>query len=108
VTRLYMTRDKKFVDPDLLPHGCGLNKKYKYRISLNDYGVGYDLIVWCAKHCKSKWGWYFKPLQNVPYNLDIFADEYDYDKQMAFLSFKSKKDAVYFMLTHGPNNSKRT
>ena len=38
--------------------------------------------------------------------LNVSADQFD--KQLAFLSFKSKKDAVYFMLTHGPNNSQRT
>ncbi len=108
MTRFFMDRDEdvKKLDPDLLPPGCGHGNKYRYKIGLNDYGVPYELVQWCKKHCQSKWGWHFKKLGDTPYNLDIFADQFD--KQLAFLSFKSKKDAVYFMLTHGPNNSKRT
>ena len=96
MTRFFMDRDTdvKKLDPDLLPPGCGHGNKYRYKVGL---------VQWCKKHCQSKWGWHFKKLGNTPYNLDIFADQYD--KQLAFLSFKSKKDAVYFMLTHGPNNS---
>ena len=105
MTRFFMDRDDdvKKLDPDLLPPGCGHGNKYRYKVGLNDYGVPYELVQWCKKHCQFEWGWHFKKLGDTPYNLDIFADQYD--KQMAFLSFKSKRDAVYFMLTHGPNNN---
>ena len=44
---------------DILPAGFGYNKKYRYKVNLHQYGVGYDIITWCLKNCKSKWGWYF-------------------------------------------------
>jgi len=79
---------------DLLPPGYGYNKRYRYKINLNQYGVGFDIMTWCWKNCKSKWGWYFIPKRG--------KDEWSgYEYQDAVLTFKMKKDAVYYMLTHG-------
>ena len=83
---------------DLLPPGYGYNKRYRYKINLEQYGVGFEILIWCSKNCKSKWGWYFIPKKNC----EDFAD---YENQNAILTFEMKQDAVYFMLTHGPNNS---
>jgi hypothetical protein len=98
------TKPKRLVDTftattggfgaDLLPAGYGYNKKYRYKINLEQYGVGYDIIGWCLKNCKSKWGWYFVPTKREDGYLE------DYENQDAILTFKSKQDAVYFKLTH--------
>ena len=78
---------------DLLPPGYGYGKTYRYQINLNQYGVGYDIIQWCLKNCKSKWGWYFVPKQG--------KDEWSsYEHNDVVLTFKSRQDAVYFKLTH--------
>ena len=78
---------------DLLPPGYGYNKRYRYKINLCTYGVGYNIMQWCLKNCKSKWGWYFVPRQS--------KDKWDgYEHQDAILTFKSRQDAVYFKLTH--------
>ena len=79
---------------DLLPAGYGYNKRYRYKINLNQYGVGFEIITWCLKNCKSKWGWYFVPTQRKDSYLE------DYENQDAILTFKSKQDAVYYKLTH--------
>ena len=84
---------------DILPAGFGYNKKYRYRVNLHQYGVGYDIITWCLKNCKSKWGWYFVPTKRKDGYLD------DYENQDAILTFKMKKDAVYFMLANGRENT---
>ena len=98
------TKPKRLVDiftpvtggfgADLLPPGYGYDKKYRYKINLKQYGVGYEVINWCLKNCKSKWGWYFVPTKR--------EDEYleTYENQDAILTFKSRQDAVYYRLTH--------
>ena len=79
---------------DLLPPGYGYGKTYRYQINLNQYGVGFDIIQWCLKNCKSKWGWYFVERKD-------WQDWDDhYQRHDAVLTFKSKQDAVYFKLTH--------
>ena len=78
---------------DLLPPGYGYGKKYKYKINLQQYGVGFPIITWCLENCKSKWGWYFITKSNVEW-----AD--DYKNMDCILTFKSRQDAVYFKLTH--------
>ena len=78
---------------DLLPPGYGYNKRYRYKINLNQYGVGFEIMTWCWKNCKSKWGWYFVPCKG--------KDQWSgYEHHDAVLTFKSKQDAVYFKLTH--------
>jgi len=77
---------------DLLPPGYGYNKRYRYKINLNQYGVGFNTMMWCLKNCKSAWGWYFVTKPNAQWG--------DYESQDAVLTFKSKQDAVYFKLTH--------
>ena len=79
---------------DMLPPGYGYNKKYRYKINLNQHGVGFEIVTWCWKNCKSKWGWYFEPKKG-------YARWDGYESHNAILTFKSKKDAVYFKLTHG-------
>ena len=51
---------------DILPAGFGYNKKYRYKVNLHQYGVGYDIITWCLKNCKSKFSlsyYYFDLLE---------------------------------------------
>ena len=79
---------------DLLPRGYGYSHKYPYRINLNQYSVGYEILQWCLKNCKSKWGWYFVPTKRQDSYLE------DYENQDAILTFKSQQDAVYYRLTH--------
>tara|TARA_R100001509_G_scaffold98166_1_gene57265 strand:+ start:795 stop:1088 length:294 start_codon:yes stop_codon:yes gene_type:complete len=79
---------------DLLPPGYGYNKKYKYKVNLYTYGVGFETMAWCWKNCNSAWGWYFIPKPNVEW-----AE--DYENQNAILTFKSKKDFIYYRLSHG-------
>ncbi len=79
---------------DLLPAGYGYNKRYRYQINLQTYGVGWEKINWCLTNCKSKWGWYFRLKPNVEWTED-------YQNQDAILTFKMKKDAVYYRLAHG-------
>ena len=79
---------------DLLPPRYGYGKKYRYKINLQQYGVGFEIINWCLRNCKSKWGWYF-----IPAKSDGYLE--DYENQHAILTFKSRQDAVYFKLTNG-------
>ncbi len=81
---------------DLLPPGYGYNKRYRYKINLRTYGLGFEIMSWCMKNCKSKWGWYF---------IDQTNPDEPYEKQFVILTFKMKQDAVYYMLTHGSNNN---
>ena len=39
--------------------GCGYNKKFKYNIPVNNTGISYPWVVWCAENCKQRWGWWF-------------------------------------------------
>lgn len=93
IVDLYTASIKGF-GTDLLPPGFGYGKKYRYKINLKRYGVGFETINWCLKNCKSKWGWYFVP------RTDTSPDEWSYENQDAILTFKSKQDAVYFKLSH--------
>jgi len=79
---------------DLLPPGYGYGKKYRYKINLQQYGVGFEIINWCLRNCKSKWGWYF-----IERNDYQDWDDH-YERHEAVLTFKNKKDAVYYMLSH--------
>ena len=92
IVDLYTASIKGF-GTDLLPPGYGYNKKYRYKINLNQYGVGFPIITWCLENCKSKWGWYFIPAKGD-------GNRRYYENQHAVLTFKSKQDAVYFKLTH--------
>ena len=79
---------------DIFPPGCGYNKIYKHKFHTGQYGVGFDRCLWLTKNCKSKWGWHFVERKD-------FQDWDDhYQRHEAVLTFKSKKDAVYYMLTH--------
>lgn len=78
---------------DLLPPGYGYGQKYKYRINLKQYGVGFNIMTWCYENCKSKWGWYFIPAKDS-------TEWSGFENQEAILTFKSRQDAVYYRLTH--------
>ena len=84
------------VGTDLLPPGYGYNKSCQYKVNLGTCGVGFEIMNWCLKNCKSKWGWYF-----VCEKHNDIHDFPDYESMSAVLTFKLKQDAVYFMLTHG-------
>lgn len=84
---------KGFGSADQLPPGYGYNKKYRYKVNLYTYGVEFETMAWCWKHCKSAWGWYFIPKPNVEW-----AE--DYENMYAILTFKSKKDFIYYRLTN--------
>jgi len=88
------TSTTKGFGADLLPPGYGYGRKYRYKINLHQFGVGFEIINWCLKNCKSKWGWYFVPTTREDGYLDF------YENQDAILTFKSRQDAVYFKLTH--------
>mgnify|MGYP003136775002 CR=1 FL=1 len=79
---------------DDLPKGYGHLCNYRYKVNTNSYCIGYQLIDWLKENCVSKWGWIFVPKVE---KLD-WADHYQ--GYNAVLTFKSKNDAVYYMLTH--------
>ena len=42
------------------PKRSGYNQKFRHNIYLNDYGVPAELLDWCRKRSKGKWGWWFR------------------------------------------------
>lgn len=76
------------------PKGCGYEKKFRYNLSLGTYGVPAELIHWCTLNCKHKWGWWFK-------NDNSWYDSWDHEKNEAFMSFNSKREAILFWFSIG-------
>lgn len=71
------------------PKGCGYGKKFRYNIKLDDYGVPAECLHWARANCKCKWGWWFKPHTGHDTN-------WNPEKQDAYMSFNSSKEAVLF------------
>ena len=38
---------------------CGYNKRFKYNIPINNTGIPYFVVIWCAENCNHPWGWWF-------------------------------------------------
>lgn len=79
--------------PDDVPKNCGYGKKFRFKVPTREYGVGYDWIYWCKENCNSTWGWYFEPNEGF----DEFSH---YENNHAIMTFRNKKDAVFFALSH--------
>ena len=79
---------------DNIPPHCGYEKKHRYNLSLGTYGVPAELIHWCLEKCKRRWGWWFK-------NDNSWYDNWNYEKNEAFMSFGSKKEAFLFWFEVG-------
>jgi len=67
----------------------GYLQKFKYNISLRDYGVSMDSITWCKKRCEGAWGWWFDTAPE-------WYTSWDPEQNTAYMSFQYRKDAVKF------------
>ena len=73
---------------------CGYEKRFRYNMSLGTYGVPAELLHWCSANCKHKWGWWFK-------NDTSWYEHWDHEKNEAFMSFNSKREAFLFWFEIG-------
>lgn len=71
------------------PKGCGYNKKFRYNIKLNDFGVPAELLHWVKSNCKCKWGWWFRAHHDD-------EEHWNPEKQDAYMSFNSRREALLF------------
>jgi len=81
-----------------IPKDCGYDKQFKYDVDMNSNGIAGDCIEWCQKHCKSKWGWWFKG----PPGANPWA--HNWEEQDSYMSFEDKREATAFFLAIGVAN----
>ena len=79
---------------DDIPEDCGYDKKFKYDIDMQSNGINGECIEWCQINCKHKWGWWFK-------NDNSWYEHWDHEKNEAFMSFNSKREAILFWFSIG-------
>ena len=83
---------------DEIPEDCGYDKRFKFDVDMNSNGIAGDCIEWCQKHCKSKWGWWFKgPPGANPW-------DHNWEEQDSYMSFDDKREATAFFLAIGVAN----
>lgn len=71
------------------PDGCGYNQVFQHKIQLQGHAVPGTYISWCNDNCVFKWGWHFKPHNNMNYQSETW-----YENQTAYLSFEDVDDAL--------------
>ena len=77
-----------------LPNDCGYNKIFKHNWVTPVYGLSMSLIPTIHKLCRKKWGWHFRPQQDIDYRSDQW-----YEKQNMVLSFDSQFDLIIVKLS---------
>ena len=77
-----------------LPEDCGYNILYRYNWVTPVYGLSMTLIPVIHKLCKKRWGWHFRPQNDMNYN-----DEKWFEKQNMVLSFESQIDLIIVKLS---------
>lgn len=68
-------------------------KRFRYDVAVNDYGVPGECMSWCEKNCTGAWGWYFESNSKDD---DDYSQTWNHENQEAFMSFAHKRDAVRF------------
>jgi len=72
-----------------LPEDCGYNKVFTHDWLTPVYGLSMSHIPVIHGICTGKWGWHFKPHNDMDYNSAQW-----YEKQNLVLSFENKWDLV--------------
>ena len=60
---------------------CGYNKRFKYNIPINNTGIPYFVVIWCAENCNHPWGWWF-----------------DKKTKEARMSFEDRNESIFWCL----------
>ena len=63
---------------------CGYNKRFKYNIPINNTGIPYFVVVWCAENCNHRWGWWF-----------------DKKTKEARMSFENRNESIFYCFKWG-------
>ncbi len=79
---------------DNLPKDCGYNKVYKHEWVTYQHGLLMHKIPAIHNMCTGRWGWYFKPQEDMDYG----SEEW-YEKQTLVLCFENKWDLIHVKLT---------
>lgn len=79
---------------DNLPEDCGYNKVYKHEWVTYQHGLLMHKIPAIHNMCTGRWGWYFKPQEDMNYGSDDW-----YEKQTLVLCFENQWDLIQVKLT---------
>ena len=66
---------------------CGYNKRFKYNIPINNTGIPYFVVIWCAENCNHRWGWWF-----------------DKKTKEARMSFENRNESIFYCFKWGGTN----
>lgn len=71
--------------------GYGFNVVYNNIVKLKSDMITYDLIQWCSKNIKHKWGWYYENGASIDHSKSYMSS--------AIMTFEDDKDALWFSLS---------
>lgn len=72
-----------------IPEDCGYNKIFKYQWPQEDYGINMSTVTEISKIVSGRWGWYFRPKDNMDYNREDW-----YERQNVVVSFERRWDLI--------------